>query len=95
MALRTLPVALGMHTGRLWGLATGLLLELTLLFLAYRFLIDGRWLDAGFVAFLLATPLGGGLVLMWRAQTAPQFHQVSGIAKWVIFAGVFLILLLP
>ena len=92
---RTLPVRLGLRQARLWGLGAGLVLEAGLAFITLYFLRNHNPWGAAFSIFLLAVPLAAGLVPLTRATAPEHFRKVSRIAKWVIFAGVFLILFLP
>jgi 4-hydroxybenzoate polyprenyltransferase len=90
---RTLPVMRGIPAARRWALATGIVLETALLALAIWLGSEGRLLQAALLLLVLAAPMALALQKVQRARSPEQFRTVSHIAKWVIFAGVFLILL--
>lgn len=94
LALKTLPAQIGLRRSAMWALGLGILLGLGLLGLSVYFLIRENWAGMAYTLVLLAAPLGSGLLLLAKAEYPDQFRAVSRIAKWVIFAGVFLILFL-
>lgn len=91
----TLPVAGGLKMAKWIAFSLGLLLEAALLGLTARFFFLSGWTGLVFSLLMLIIPLGWGLVFLARAEKPQDFTPVSRIAKWVIFAGVFLIVLLP
>ena len=94
-AQQTLPVRFGLHRVKRWALAIGILLEIALLFLARYFHQTSNEQGIVYTLLLLAMPQLAGLWYLQQAQAPAHFRRVSWIAKWVIFAGVFMVLLLP
>lgn len=90
--LQTLPARYGLGVGRRWALASGAALGLALLALAAWFFQSGQWWALSFALAALMAPLVPALLLLLRAKSASDFEKVSRLAKWIIFAGVFLIL---
>jgi 4-hydroxybenzoate polyprenyltransferase len=90
--LQTLPARYGLDAARRWALAAGAALGLALLALSAWFFQSGQWGALVYVLTALATPLGPSLFFLLRAKSASDFEKVSRLAKWIIFAGVFLIL---
>ncbi|MBK6620591.1 MAG: UbiA family prenyltransferase [Saprospirales bacterium] len=93
-ALKTLPAKIGLRRSAFGALVLGVLLGLGLLGLSVYFLLRENWAGMAYTLLLLTAPLAYGLWLLTKAGEPGQFRAVSRIAKWVIFAGVFLILFL-
>ena len=91
----TLPVRLGLKKAGKWALLSGGLLVPALLFLAAYFYQTSNPWGATYTLILLLVPHLAGLVFLYQARKPADFRKVSGMAKWLIFAGVFLILFLP
>jgi 4-hydroxybenzoate polyprenyltransferase len=91
----TFPVLAGLNRAKWLAFAVGILLEAALVWLVFHFLNQSDWTGALYALLLLAFPLGWGLVMLVRTKGPMDYTAVSRMGKWVIFAGVFLILLLP
>ncbi|MBK7410751.1 MAG: hypothetical protein IPJ40_23470 [Saprospirales bacterium] len=94
-AQQTLPVRFGLHRVKRWALAGGLLLEIALLLLAWYFHQTSNVGGIAYTLSLLAIPQLAGLWFLYQAQAPAHYRRVSRMAKWVIFAGVFMVLFLP
>lgn len=92
---RTLPIVAGISKARQWAIASGLLLDCSFFVLAAYLFQQSNWAGFAYTLALLALPLSWGLAEVWKARSPADFRRVSQIAKWVIFAGVFLILFIP
>jgi len=90
---RTFPVRFGLRKAVRLAFVSGLALDLSLLFLSFYFFEKGNHAGVIYSLAVLALPLSAGLYLLTGANALKQFSRVSRIAKWVIFAGVFLVLL--
>lgn len=90
--LRTAPIAWGQERARTVTLVIGLLLLLFIVLWSAGFLADFRmafWLVLGAgVTF----PLLYTLFRLRRADSAPQFHHLSQVTKWIMLAGILLLL---
>lgn len=92
---QTLPVRIGLDRARTWALILGLLLAGALFLLtAYFWQTAHRW-GTAYSLLLLALPHFVGMGYLYRAQLPLHYKKISMLAKWVIFAGVFLILFFP
>lgn len=89
---RTLPVRSGLQTAARLAFVTGLALNLALVYLAWYFFGMGDLAGMSYSLTLLVLPLSIGLFFLSKAKVPNQFQMISRIAKWVIFAGVFLVL---
>lgn len=92
---KTFAVYAGLRSAKWLAFAMGVLLEAALAWLVIHFLRQSDWQGAIYAALLLAFPLGWGMIALARAKSPMDYIPVSRTGKWVIFAGVFLILLLP
>ena len=92
---QTLPVRFGLHRAKIWALTLGFLLQGALFLLIAYFGQTANVWGLAFSILLLALPHLLGLWYLYQAQLPGHFRRVSNLAKWVIFAGVFLILFFP
>lgn len=92
---KTFPVLAGLNRAKWLAFAIGVLLEAALIWLVIHFSNQSDWAGVLYALLLLAIPLGWGLALLANTKGPKDYTAVSRTAKWVIFAGVFLILLLP
>jgi 4-hydroxybenzoate polyprenyltransferase len=92
---QTFPVLAGLNRAKWLAFAIGILLEAALVWLVSYFFKQADWMGMLYAMLLLLLPLGWGLVLLVRTKGPMDYIAVSRAGKWVIFAGVFLILLLP
>lgn len=91
----TFPVLAGLPRAKWLAFSLGVLLETALAGLIFYFFRQQDWPGIFYTALLLSIPLGWGLLQLTKAKSPMDYIAVSRTGKWVIFAGVFLILLLP
>ena len=92
--LRTSPIAWGLGTAKVISSLLGIALLLAVLFLAYQHIDLFQIIGQIFLFCGLILPIALALFLLWKAKTKRQYHQLSQLAKWIMAAGVLLLLFL-
>ncbi|MEY3366868.1 MAG: hypothetical protein RI973_23 [Bacteroidota bacterium] len=89
----TLPVRYGMGVARGWALSCGLVLLSLLGILNYLFAIKDLWAAFLFSLVALTLPAGALLVLIYRAREKNHHSRASMLLKYIMLAGLILLLL--
>ena len=92
--LRTVPIIWGLAAAKRIAGFAGSLLLVAVIFLINKF--NNLFQDFGtiFLYLGLLLPILIALFLLFRANTKSQYHQISQLAKWIMAAGILLLLFL-
>jgi len=91
---RTLPLVLGIKTGKGVAAFFGVSLLAFLTYLAQELWEDNDLLQLLFVLIAIVLPLLVALLLLVKAALAKEFHRLSILAKFIMLTGLILLFLL-
>lgn len=84
----TMPIAWGVNASKVFIAVWIIVLVGVLIILQLYVLGMGWWLSALYCIVLIVLPLIVSLKLLYKANTAKQFHTISTIIKFVMFTGI-------
>lgn len=90
---RTLPIVAGQSVAKLVAASMGIVVILLLgfLYLSHTPGFSSRFYLGALLSIVI--PLSYALYLLQKAQTPADFHRISNLVKWVMLAGILLLLL--
>lgn len=93
-ACRTLPVVFGLNSSKIVAGFVGFLFFTFVLFLMQWLWWKQYTIAVLFGGIAIFIPLIFSLILLVRATESKQFHLISQVAKWMMLAGLLLLLFL-
>lgn len=84
----TMPIVWGMNASKVFVAVWIVVLIAAMVILQIYVLGLGWWLSAVYCISLIVAPLVWVLRLLFKAQSAVQFHQISGLIKFIMFTGI-------
>lgn len=84
----TMPIVWGINASKVFVAVWIVVLIASLVILQIYVLGLGWWLSAAYCILLIVAPLIIVLLLLFKAQNAKQFHQISTIVKLIMFTGI-------
>ncbi len=84
----TMPIVWGINASKVFVAVWIVVLIASLVILQIYVLGLGWWLSAAYCILLIVAPLIIVLRLLFKAQNAKQFHQISTIVKLIMFTGI-------
>lgn len=84
----TMPIVWGINASKVFVAVWIVVLIAALVILQIYVLGLGWWLSAAYCILLIVVPLIIVLRLLFKAQNAKQFHQISTIVKLIMFTGI-------
>lgn len=88
---KTLPVVFGILSAKRWALFFGLLLALLMLLLAYDFYSFAAWIGLLVLMVFAWLPLLYSFWKLGKATEIREYHQLSQLAKFIMFSGILLL----
>lgn len=85
---RTMPIVWGLNASKVFVAVWIVVLVASLLLLQVYALGLGWWISAVYCVVLMVLPLLWVLRQLFVAQVAKDFHQLSSVIKWCMFAGI-------
>jgi 4-hydroxybenzoate polyprenyltransferase len=93
--MSTLPIALGIGRTSKVIFGLGIIATLILLWYINTYLMDNHLYYAVIYGLVfVVSPMIFFLVKIWNAKSKKEFHMLSSILKWVIFFGIFSVLVI-
>lgn len=90
----TLPIAYGIPFAKNVATAVNTVLFLILIYLAGVFLTEGLYMRLVYLSIFIILPVLANEFLLRRAKTKKQYHFLSQFSKYIMFSGIFLILIM-
>ena len=89
VACRTAPIQWGTQNAKWIAGFFGLLLLITVPIMSLQIpSISNRSWTWVLITLFILLPTAAGLFFLWKAQTKAQFHQLSQLAKFIMFTGI-------
>lgn len=88
MDINTFAVAYGEGWAKALAAVCLVLLIAGLGYFAYNFSLAKAWLEAVYLGFLLIVPVLLVLLLLWRAHSPKNYHQLSIMLKLIMLVGI-------
>ena len=90
---RTLPIVFGIKKSKTIAAFFAISLLLTTIFGAYLLYITGRFVQLGYILVGVVIPIKISLLLLGKAQSVREFHQLSTLTKLIMLGGILYLLL--
>ena len=85
---RTLPIVFGVQKAKTIAAFFAISLLLTTIFGAYLLYVTGRFLQLGYLLLGIVIPIKISLLLLGKAQSVKEFHQLSTLTKLIMLGGI-------
>ena len=90
---RTLPIVFGIQKSKTIAAFFAISLLLTTIFGAYLLYTTGKFLQLGYLLIGIIIPIKISLLLLGKAQSVQEFHQLSTLTKLIMLGGILYLLL--
>jgi 4-hydroxybenzoate polyprenyltransferase len=90
----TLPIESGISKAKVYAGAWIIILASAIIASALFMARVGKWIMLSYTVIFLLTPLIVSLFRLYISQKPDEFHKLSGLIKWIMFAGILSMLFL-